>query len=163
LSVYFPTGDLFLVAVGAFLMFSPLSNRAQQPVFLRLCLGLFFLAITDSLLSFYSLSNNFNTGTLQDVLWPLSMMLVGLAGIEYPRCIAHEQEQAARTGNAAPALRVPGRVSQVGLTAQTIAPFILALITCATLLTVVAPQGGSTLFQADVVALTLFIIVVIRQ
>src|SRR5581483_7267333 len=39
LSVYFPTGDLFLVAVGALLMFSPLSNRAQQPVFLRLCLG----------------------------------------------------------------------------------------------------------------------------
>jgi len=41
LSIYFPTGDLFLVAIGAFLMFSPLSNREQQPVFLRLCLGLF--------------------------------------------------------------------------------------------------------------------------
>jgi hypothetical protein len=163
LSIYFPTGDLFLVAVGAFLMFSPLSNRAQQPVFLRLCLGLFFLAITDSLLSFYSLSQSFNTGTLQDVLWPLSMMLVGLAAIEYPHSIAHEQEVAARSGNAAPSLRPGSRTSQVGLTLQTIAPFILALVTCATLLTVIAPRGGSVLIQADVVALTLFIIVVIRQ
>jgi hypothetical protein len=163
LSIYFPTGDLFLVAVGAFLMFSPLSNRAQQPVFLRLCLGLFFLAITDSLLSFYSLSQSFNTGTLQDVLWPLSMMLVGLAAIEYPHSIAHEQEVAARSGNAAPSLRANSRSSQIGLTLQTIAPFILALITCATLLTAIAPRGGSVLIQADVVALTLFIIVVIRQ
>ncbi len=163
LSIYFPTGDLFLVAVGAFLMFSPLSNRAQQPVFLRLCLGLFFLAITDSLLSFYSLSQSFNTGTLQDVLWPLSMMLVGLAAIEYPRSIAHEQEVEARNGNAAPSLRTTSRTSQVGLTLQTIAPFILALVTCATLLTVIAPRGGVVLIQADVVALTLFIIVVIRQ
>jgi hypothetical protein len=163
LSIYFPTGDLFLVAVGAFLMFSPLSNRAQQPVFLRLCLGLFFLAITDSLLSFYSLSQSFNTGTLQDVLWPLSMMLVGLAAIEYPRSIAHEQEMEARNGNAAPSLRSTSRTSQIGLTLQTIAPFILALVTCATLLTVIAPRGGGVLIQADVVALTLFIIVVIRQ
>lgn len=164
LSIYFPTGDLFLVAVGALLMFSPLSNRAQQPVFLRLCLGLFFLAITDSLLAFYSLSNSFNTGTLQDVLWPLSMMLIGLAAIEYPRSIAHEQEQTARAGNvAAASLRAPSRSSQISLTSQTIAPFILALITCATLLTVVAPRGGSTLIQADVIALALIIIVVIRQ
>jgi hypothetical protein len=162
LSIYFPTGDLFLVAVGAFLMFSPLSNRAQQPVFLRLCLGLFFLAITDSLLSFYSLSNNFNTGTLQDVLWPLSMMLVGLAAIEYPRCVAHQQEQEARTGNTS-SLSTTSRSSQISLTLQTITPFILALLTCATLLAVVAPRGGTVLIQADVVALALVIIVVIRQ
>jgi hypothetical protein len=162
LSIYFPTGDLFLVAVGAFLMFSPLSNRAQQPVFLRLCLGLFFLAITDSLLSYYSLSNNFNTGTLQDVLWPLSMMLVGLAAIEYPRSVAHQQEQEARASNA-PTLRAPSRSSQISLTLQTITPFILALLTCAILLTVIAPRGGSVLIQADVVALALIIIVVIRQ
>lgn len=167
LSIYFPTGDLFLVAVGAFLMFSPLSNRAQQPVFLRLCLGLFFLAITDSLLAFYSLSSSFNTGTLQDVLWPLSMLLVGLAAIEYPHSVAHEQEQAARTNNSslmATALHTAtGRTSQVATTLQTITPFILALATCALLLTVVAPRGGIILIQADVVALALILIVVARQ
>ena len=73
------------------------------------------------------------------------------------------QEVAARSGNAAPSLRPTSRTSQIGLTLLTIAPFILALITCATLLTVIAPRGGSVLIQADVVALTLFIIVVIRQ
>jgi hypothetical protein len=166
LSIYFPTGDLFLVAVGAFLMFSPLSHRAQQPVFLRLCLGLFFLAITDSLLSYYSLSFSFNTGTLQDVLWPLSMSLIGLAAIEYPRSIAQEQEQAARSNNApinAATLRVPGQASQIALTLQTIAPFILALAACAVLLTVVAPRGGTDLIQADIIALALILIVVARQ
>jgi hypothetical protein len=91
------------------------------------------------------------------------MMLVGLAAIEYPHSVAHEQEVAARSGNAAPSLRTTSRTSQIGLTLQTIAPFILALITCATLLTVISPRGGSILIQADVVALTLFIIVVIRQ
>ena len=166
LSVYFPTGDLFLVAVGAFLMFSPLSNRAQQSVFIYLCLGLFFLAITDSLLGYYSLSSAFNTGTLQDVLWPLSLMLIGLAAVEYPRSIAHEQEQAARMNNASLAmtpLLSPGRFSQVTATAQTITPFILVLMTCALLLTVVAPRGGATLIQADVIALALILIVVARQ
>jgi hypothetical protein len=166
LSVYFPTADLFLVAVGAFLMFSPLANRTQQPVFVLLCLGLFFLAITDSLLAYYSLSFSFNTGTLQDLLWPLSMSLVGLAAIEYPRSIAREQEQAERMKNA----RVPagshanqGRLSQISLTAQTIAPFILVLATCALLLTQIAPRGGAVLLQADLVALALILIVIARQ
>lgn len=164
LSVYFPTGDLFLVAIGAFLMFSPLASRAQQSVFILLCLGLFFLAITDSLLGYYSLSNNFNTGTLQDVLWPLSMSLIGLAAVEYPRSIAREQEQSARAAHAALARSLlPSRSSQFTTTAQTISPFILVLATCSTLLTVVAPRGGDTLIQADVIALTLILIVVIRQ
>ncbi|HLI91449.1 MAG TPA: hypothetical protein VKV37_22365 [Ktedonobacteraceae bacterium] len=166
LSVYFPTGDLFLVAVGALLMFSPLSNRAQQPVFLRLCLGLFFLAITDSLLGYYSISTGFNTGTLQDVLWPLSMALVGLAAIAYPRSIAQEQENQARINNAgrpASPLSAPGRIAQITTTAQTIAPFILVLATCAILLTVIAPRGGSVLLQADIIALVLILIVVVRQ
>ncbi|GLV54444.1 hypothetical protein KDH_12910 [Dictyobacter sp. S3.2.2.5] len=166
LSIYFPTGDLFLVAIGAFLMFSPLASRAQQPVFILLCLGLFFLAITDSLLAFYSLSNNFNTGTLQDVLWPLSLSLIGLAAIEYPRSVAREQEQDQRLKN----LRLPGssslspnRLTQISLTAQTIAPFILVLATCAILLTNIAPRGGITLIQADIVALLLILIVIARQ
>ncbi len=166
LSVYFPTGDLFLVAVGAFLMFSPLASRAQQPVFMLLCMGLFFLAITDSLLSFYSLSNNFNTGTVQDVLWPLSMALIGLAAIEYPRSVAREQEQVERTKNAGlsiSSLLAPGRFAQLSATAQTIAPFILVIATCALLLTNVATRGGKTLLQADVVALALILIVIARQ
>lgn len=166
LSIYFPAGDLFLVAVGALLMFSPLSTREQQPVFLRLCLGLFCLAITDSLLSYYSLSFNFNTGTLQDVLWPLSMLLIGLAAIEYPRSVAREQEQRARDNNlpqAASSRLAYKPTSQFVTTTQTIAPFILVLMTCALLLTVIAPHGGLVLIQADLVALALVLIVVARQ
>jgi hypothetical protein len=165
LSIYFPTGDLFLVAVGAFLMFSPLAGRGQQVIFLLLCLGLFFLAITDSLLGYYSLSMSFNTGTLQDVLWPLSMALIGLAAVEYPRSIAREQEQNEQAQNAALALATmkPSHSSQFTTTAQTITPFILVLMTCTTLLTVIAPRGGETLIQADVIALALILIVVVRQ
>src|SRR5581483_6083356 len=161
LSLYFPTGDLFLVAVGAFLMFSPLANRAQQPVFLLLCMGLFFLAVTDSLLGYYNLLGGFNTGTLQDVLWPLSLSLVGLAAVEYPRSVAREQEQAARSNNPSVSLRTllaPSRISQLSTTAQTISPFILVLATCAVLLTVVAPHGGAILIEADIIALALIII-----
>lgn len=167
LSVYFPFGDLFLVAVGAFLMFSPLANREQQPVFFRLCAGLFCLAITDGLLGYFSLSpSGFNTGTLQDILWPLSMMLLGLAALEYPRSIAREQEQSARSSSAAPAvsgLLFAGRAAQVGVTLQTIAPFLLALFTCALLLTVIAPRGGVVYIQAGVIALALFLVVAARQ
>src|SRR5579859_6212516 len=163
LSICFPTGDLFLVAVGAFLMFSPLSDRAQQPVFMLLCLGLFFLAVTDSLLGYYSLGAGFNTGTLQDVLWPLSLSLVGLAAVEYPRSVAHEQEQTERANDPTKALLAPSRFAQVTTTVQTISPFLLALMTCAVLLTIIAPHGGATLIQADVVALVLILIVVARQ
>ena len=125
LSIYFPAGDLFLVAVGALLMFSPLANRAQQSVFLLLCMGLFFLAITDSLLGFYNLSTGFSSGTLQDVLWPLSLLLIGLAAVEYPRSIAREQEQAERTKNINLVLSshsAQTRISQFSMTAQTIYP-----------------------------------------
>jgi hypothetical protein len=165
-SIYFPTGDLFLVAVGAFLMFSPLSTREQQSVLVRLCLGLFVLAVTDSLLVYFSLSFSFNTGTLQDLLWPLSLMLVGLAAVEFPRSVAREQEAEARLANPSlvrSTLSGSSNISQVSATLQTIAPFLLALATCALLLTVVAPAGGATLFQADVSALVLIVLVVIRQ
>lgn len=166
LSIYFPAGDLFLVAVGALLMFSPLANRAQQTVFLLLCMGLFFLAITDSLLGFYNLSTGFNTGTLQDVLWPLSLLLIGLAAIEYPRSIAREQEQAERNKNVNLVLssqNTQSRISQFSMTAQTIAPFILVVSTCALLLTQVATRGGTVLLQADLVALVLILLVIARQ
>ena len=166
LSIYFPTGDLFLVTVGAILMFSPLANRAQQPVFMLLCMGLFFLAVTDSLLSYYSLSSSFNTGTLQDVLWPLSLSLIGLAAVEYPRSIAREQEHNARLRQSNIPVSsglVPNRITQFSLTAQTIAPFILVLVTCAILLTNIASRGGATLIQADVVALLLILVVIARQ
>jgi hypothetical protein len=167
LSIYFPTGDLFLVAVGAFLMFSPLSTREQQSVLVRLCLGLFVLAVTDSLLGYFSLSpSGFNTGTLQDLLWPLSMMLVGLAAVEFPRSIAREQEQEARLANptlARSTLSAGSAFAQVSATVQTIAPFLLALVTCALLLIVVAPTGGTALIQADVSALLLIVLVVVRQ
>ena len=166
LSIYFPSGDLFLVAVGAFLMFSPLANRAQQSVFLLLCMGLFFLAVTDSLLGFYSLSTGFSSGTLQDVLWPLSLLLIGLAAIEYPRSIAREQEQAERNKNINLVLSshtAQTRISQFSMTAQTIAPFILVVGTCALLLTQVATRGGTVLLQADLVALVLILLVIARQ
>jgi hypothetical protein len=166
LSIYFPAGDLFLVAIGAFLMFSPLANRAQQSVFLRLCLGLFFLGVTDSLLAYFSLSFSFNTGTLQDILWPLSMLLIGLAAIEYPRSIAREQAEAAQVNMTRQKFSTQlsqGRGSQLIPTLQTISPFILVLLTCAILLTVIAPEGGAVLIESEVVALVLVAIVVARQ
>jgi hypothetical protein len=176
LSIYFPSGDLFLVAIGALLMFSPLANRSQQSVFLLLCMGLFFLAITDSLLGYYSLSfdplnpltTGFHSGTLQDVLWPLSLLLIGLAAIEYPHSIAREQEQAERRKNVNLALSsssAQNRMSQFSMTAQTLAPFILSVSTCAVLLTGVANQKAPLMVQieADAVALVLILLVIARQ
>ena len=167
LSIYFPAGDLFLVAISAFLMFSPLSTRHQYSVFLRLCSGLFVLAVTDSLLGYFSFSpSGFNTGTLQDVLWPVSMLLIGLAAIEYPRSIAREQMLAVGSSN--PALvgalfPTSRRVVQVSSTLRTIAPFLLALLTSAVLLTAVASRGRHMLLKADLTALGLIVLVVVRQ
>jgi diguanylate cyclase (GGDEF)-like protein len=167
ISIYIPTSDLFLLAVIVFLLFSPLSSRHEHPVFLRLCLGIFCLAITDGLLGYFSLSpSGFNTGTLQDTLWPLSMMFIGLAAIEYPRAVAREQAQAAGRVNPeliSSLLPASDRVTQISATLQTISPFLLALLTSAVLLTAVASRGGSVLLQADMIALALIVVVVIRQ
>ncbi len=161
LSLYFPTGDLFLVAIGAFLMFSPLSNRAQQPVFLLLCTGLFFLAIADSLLSYYNLSSGFNTGTFQDILWPASMQLIGLAAIMYPNSIAYEQALGEDSTNTA---GVPARgSSQLIAITLSILPLILVLLTCALLLLRITPRGGVLAIQSNLVVLTLVLILVGRQ
>jgi hypothetical protein len=166
LSIYFPTGDLFLVAIGTFLMFSPLSNRQQQPVFLLLCTGLFLLAITDSLLSYYNFSGGFNTGTLQDVLWPVSMQLIGLAAITYLDSVASEQQQNEHIANTAPRilpLPTPSRSSQFIAIALTILPLILVLMTCALLLLRITPQGGATSIQSNLVVLVLVLILIVRQ
>jgi hypothetical protein len=166
LSIYFPTGDLFLVAIGTFLMFSPLSNRQQQPVFLLLCMGLFLLAITDSLLSYYNFSGGFNTGTLQDVLWPVSIQLIGLAAIIYLDSIASEQQQKEHTANTAPLISpppTPGQSSQFIAIALTLLPLILVLITCALLLLRITPQGGAISIQSNLVVLVLVLILIVRQ
>ena len=167
ISIYIPTSDLFLVAVAAFLMFSPLSSRHLQPVFLRLCLGIFCLAITDGLLGYFSLSpSGFNTGTLQDTLWPLSMLLLGLAAIEYPRCVAREQALAVESVNPElvdSLLPASSRITQISTILQITSPFLLALFTCAVLLTAVASRGGSVLLQADLIVLALIVVVGVRQ
>jgi hypothetical protein len=163
LAIYFPGGDLLLVALGALLMLSQFSTREQQAVFARLCLGLFFLAVTDSLLVWLSLSFSFNTGTIQDILWPLSMQMVGLAALAYPRSVAQEQERAANTGNAQRGSLNAGRFSMLGLHFQTAAPFVLALGTSAVLLTIVPETAPSQRFVASLIALILFVLVAIRQ
>jgi hypothetical protein len=168
LTIYFPGGDLLLVALGAFLMFSPLSTREQQPVFVRLCLGLFFLAVTDSLLVWLSLTYSFNTGTLQDLLWPLSMQMIGLAAVAYPQSAAREQERAARLSNRAGDLGLSiavSRFSALTVTLQTVAPFLLALGTCAVLVAVVPAISTlrSQSLAASLIALALFLIVAVRQ
>jgi uncharacterized membrane protein YfbV (UPF0208 family) len=166
LSIYFPAGDLFLVAVGAFLMFSPLSNRTQQPIFLLLCLGLLCLAITDSLLGYDNLASGFNTGTLQDLLWPMSMLLVGLAAIEYPDSIANEQQQKEGPTNTAPMsseLPMSGRASQLTAIVQTVLPLILVLITCVQLLLNITPRGGMVSIQSNLVVLALVLLLIARQ
>ncbi|MBV9615188.1 MAG: hypothetical protein JO031_07020, partial [Ktedonobacteraceae bacterium] len=166
LSLYFPTGDLFLVALAALLMFSPLSNRAQQPVFLLLCSGLFFLAVTDSFLGYDNFAGGFNTGTLQDMLWPLSMQLIGLAAVAYPYSVAIEQEEkenGINTPQFSPALPASNRRSQFTALALTILPLILVLVTCVLLLLRITPRGGAISIQSDIVVLLLVLILIARQ
>ncbi|MEO7019885.1 MAG: hypothetical protein ABI234_07020 [Ktedonobacteraceae bacterium] len=166
LAIYFPGSDLLLVALGAFLMFSQFSTREQQAVFMRLCLGLFFLAVTDSILVWLSLSFAFNTGTIQDILWPLSMQMVGLAALAFPRSVAQEQERTARAASMADALGShlrSSKLSAMSLTLQTAAPFILALGASAVLLTILPETARDQRFAASLIALLLFVLVAIRQ
>lgn len=164
LAIYFPGGDLLLVTLGAFLMFSQFSTRERQAVFARLCLGLFFLAVTDSILVWLSLSFSFNTGTIQDVLWPLSMQMVGLAAIAYPRSVALERESSdERSTGKAEASLTQNRLSALGVYFQTAAPFVIALGSSAILLTIVPSTNPSQRFVASMIALILFVLVTIRQ
>jgi uncharacterized membrane protein len=161
LAIYFPAGDLLLIMVSVLLLFGPLSTRAQEPVLLRLCLGLSCLATADSLLGYLNLIGGFNSGTLLDLLWPLSLLLVGMAAIEYPRCVAQEQMKHEKQHQYSQAFI--GQITQLGMTAQTIVPFLLALLASAVLLLVIAPRSHSDLIAATLIALVLVVLVVIRQ
>jgi len=163
LALYFPAGDLLLIAVSVLLLFSPLSTHEQEPVLIRLCVGLVCLATADSLLGYFNLTSGFNTGTLLDVLWPLSLLVVGLAAIEYPRSIAREQEQAMDQKDLQALLSGSTRFSQFSATLQAIVPIFLTLLAGALLLLVIAPRSHNDLIAASVVALVLMLIVIGRQ
>src|SRR6266487_971480 len=157
LAIYFPAGDLLLIAVGAFLFFT-LSTRSLQPVLVRVVVGLACLATADSLLGYFNLTSGFNTGTLLDLLWPTSLLLVGLAAIEYPRSIVREQQE----GGASAALPAT-TLSRLGSTLQSVIPYTLVLGTGVVLLLVIAPRGRNDLIQAGVIALLLVLIISVRQ
>jgi hypothetical protein len=161
LAIYFPASDLLLLTVSVLLLFGSLSTRAQEPVLVRLCLGLSCLATADSLLGYFNLVGGFNSGTLLDLLWPLSLLIVGLAAIAYPRCVAQEQVAQAREGEITQEL--VSHFSQLRMTVQTIVPFLLALLACALLLMIIAPRSHNDLIVASLIVLGLVILVVIRQ
>ncbi len=161
LAISFPAGDLLLIMVSVLLLFGSLSTRAQEPVLVRLCLGLSYLALADSLLGYFNLVGGFTSGTLLDLLWPLSLLMVGLAAIAYPRCVAQEQVILAQQSERTQAL--VSRFLQLRMLVQTIVPFLLALLACALLLMVIAPRSHNDLIVASLIALGLVILVVIRQ
>jgi hypothetical protein len=167
LAIYFPTGDLLLIVMSVLILFSPLSTREQAPVLLRLCLGLGCLTVADSLLGYFHLTSGFNTGTFLDVLRPLSLLVVGLAAIEYPRSVVREQEQEqeqdANLSDMQALLAPPTRLSQLSVILQAIIPIFLTLLTGALLLLFIAPRGHNDLIVASIIVLVLTLIVISRQ
>ena len=161
LTFYFPTGDLLLVAVGSFSLFNAFSPREQESVLVRLFWGLSIMALCDSLLAYEILNVDYRTGLLRIILNPLSVLFIGLAAIKYPQAIAHEQERLARATQGRAFAGTP--TSPIQATLRAIVPFLLALFTCAILITSVVPRGGAVLVQASLSALLLIVIVVIRQ
>ncbi|GCE50824.1 hypothetical protein EI42_02359 [Thermosporothrix hazakensis] len=152
LAVYFPVGDILLLAVGVLLYFSPFSTKQQEPVLLRLMLGLGCLGFADSLLGYYNLLGGFKTGTVLDLLWPLSMLLVGLAAIEQPKRAGQEKERAGSKS-----------LSQTSTIFQAMFPFVLATAASAALLLIVAPRGQGDLLFSAVSVIIITVLVVIRQ
>ena len=73
----YPLATLVLISCLVLLLIQTYDREIRLTV-LILSLALFILVITDSVYDFQELYNQYNTGTLLDVGWPLGYMLVGL-------------------------------------------------------------------------------------
>lgn len=155
----YPLGDLSLAVAAALLLFGPSGATALNGALGRLAIGVTLLALTDSLYGYLQLQGTYHTGLLQDIGWPTSWLFVGFAALVYPTAVVRLTGQ--RLTNEQ--LRPNSRLNTTGAAVRAITPIIIAVLTCAVLLLVVALRNVAPVAQVVIVCAGLLLLPVIRQ
>jgi hypothetical protein len=155
----YPLGDLSLAVAAALLLFGPSGAPALNGALGRLAIGVTLLAITDSLYGYLQLQGIYHTGLLQDIGWPMSWLFIGFAALVYPSAVVRLTGQ--RLTNEE--IRPTSRLNTTGAAIRAITPIVIAVITCAVLLLVVALRNVAPVAQVVIVCAGLLLLPVIRQ
>jgi hypothetical protein len=155
----YPLGDLSLVVAASLLLFGPSGAAALNGVLGRLAIGVTWLAVTDSLYGYFVLQGTYHTGLLQDIGWPMSWLFIGSAALVYPSAVVRLTGQ--RLTNEE--LRPNSRLNTTGTAIRAITPIVIAVLTCAVLLLVVALRNVAPVVQVVIVCAGLLLLPVVRQ
>jgi hypothetical protein len=155
----YPLGDLSLAVAAALLLFGPSGTPALNGALGRLAIGVTLLAVTDSLYGYLQLQGVYHTGLLQDIGWPMSWLFIGFAALVYPQAVVRLTGQRLTNDE----LRSNSRLNTTGAAIRAITPIVIAVITCAVLLLVVALRNVAPVAQVVIVCAGLLLLPVIRQ
>jgi hypothetical protein len=155
----YPLGDLSLCVASALLLFGPAGASALNSSLGRLAIGVTWLALTDSLYGYLQLQGTYHTGLPQDIGWPMSWLFIGWAALVYPAAVTRLTGQRLSGDE----LLRSTRLSTTGAALRAIIPIVLALLTCAVLLLVVALGNTAPFAQVVLVCAGLIVLPVIRQ
>jgi len=155
----YPLGDLSLVVAAALLLFGPSGASVLNGVLGRLAIGVTWLALTDSLYGYEQLQFTYHTGLIQDIGWPMSWLFIGFAALVYPAAVVRLTGQRLTADE----LRPNSRLGTTGAAVRAITPIVIAVLTCAVLLLVVALRNVAPVAQVVIVCAVLLLLPVIRQ
>jgi hypothetical protein len=155
----YPLGDLSLCVASALLLFGPSGASVLNSSLGRLAIGVTWLALTDSLYGYLQLQGAYHTGLLQDIGWPMSWLFIGWAALVYPSAVSRLTGQRLASEQTSSNTRL----STTSAALRAITPIVLALLTCAVLLLVVALGNTAPLVQVVLVCAGLILLPVIRQ
>ncbi|GCF09635.1 methyl-accepting chemotaxis protein [Dictyobacter arantiisoli] len=157
LAVYLPASDIILVSLAAFFLCCTTLSPELDPVFGAIFWGLCLLAVSDSLLQYEALNRTLGLELIRALLDPCALLLIASAAIKYPQSVVNEHVRLARQPLPLPMM------PQLSLSLRTLTPFLLALIVCALLSTVVAAHGSHLLLQSTSCAGALIAVFMMRQ
>jgi diguanylate cyclase (GGDEF)-like protein len=80
LTVAYPVGDLVLFAALLMLLFRQPQGQQTEPLFFLIA-GTLVMIVSDSLYGYQSIMMTYTTGSLADLGWTLSYLLIGMAGV----------------------------------------------------------------------------------
>ncbi|GHO83759.1 hypothetical protein [Dictyobacter formicarum] len=155
LSAWLPINDIVLVVLGSVCLCGIAVSEQQEKVFLRLFWGICLLAFSDSLWSYEALHHDTHLEVIRAITNPLGLLLIALAAIKHPQMILEERQRLQQR------LRSYGR--QFTFSMRSTSSSLLVLVVCAILSTVIAAQGGQTLWLAIGSSFVLMVALVARQ
>lgn len=91
-SITYPVGDLICLFITLSLFLSLTNNDPERHTLKFISLAFFIMSIVNLSYSYLCITENYSTGNLIDPLWALSILILGLSGIEYINLIHNKKD-----------------------------------------------------------------------